>query len=39
MGLRELLDETRVVPRRLAGELAGSLEKLLEALEADEEAA
>jgi hypothetical protein len=37
--LRELLDETKVVPRRLAGEVASSLERLLEALSADDEAA
>ena len=37
--LRELLDETKVVPRRLAGELAASLERLLEVLKTDEDAA
>jgi hypothetical protein len=37
--LRELLDETKVVPRRLAGEVAGSLDRLLEALHSDENAA
>lgn len=37
--LRELLQETRVVPRRLAGEVGEALERLLEALEESEEAA
>jgi hypothetical protein len=37
--LHELLDETKVVPRRLAGEVASSLERLLEALSANDEAA
>jgi len=38
--LRELLGETRAVPRRLAGEVGEALERLLEALaERDEEAA
>src|SRR4051794_1602522 len=36
--LRELLDETKVVPRRLAGEVAETLDRLLETL-TDEEAA
>ena len=31
--LRELLAETRAVPRRLAGEVSESLDKLLEALD------
>lgn len=31
--LRELLSETKVVPRRLAGEVGGALDRLLEALE------
>ncbi len=31
--LRELLAETRAVPRKLAGEVAGALDELLEALE------
>ena len=37
--LRELLEETRAVPRKLAGEVAGALDKLLEAIEDKEEAA
>jgi hypothetical protein len=37
--LRELLDETRIVPRKLAGELGASLDRLLETLERDEERA
>jgi hypothetical protein len=37
--LRELLADTRVVPRKLAGEVDGALDRLLEALEASEEAA
>jgi len=37
--LRELLDETKVVPRKLAGELATSLDRLLETLTVDKEAA
>jgi hypothetical protein len=35
--LRELLAETRVVPRRLAGEVSESLTRLLEALGVDGE--
>ena len=37
--LRELLSETHVVPRRVAGEVGGALDRLLEALESAEEAA
>jgi hypothetical protein len=37
--LRELLNDTRAVPRRLAGEVGGALDTLLEALGKDEEAA
>jgi len=37
--LRELLQETHVVPRRLAGEVGEALERLLEALEEEEEEA
>ena len=37
--LRELLEETRVVPRKLAGEVAASLDELLEAIEEKVEAA
>jgi hypothetical protein len=37
--LRELLGETRAVPRKLANDVAGALERLLEALEARENAA
>ena len=35
--LRELLGETRAVPRKLAGEVSGTLDRLLEALEMDRE--
>jgi hypothetical protein len=35
--LRELLGETRAVPRKLAGEVGGALDRLLEALELDRE--
>jgi hypothetical protein len=35
--LRELLGETRAVPRKLAGEVGGALDRLLEALEMDRE--
>jgi len=37
--LRELLEQTRVVPRKLAGEVAQTLERLLEAIEEQEQAA
>jgi hypothetical protein len=37
--LRDLLSETRAVPRKLAGEVGGALERLLEALGSEEEAA
>jgi hypothetical protein len=37
--LRDLLRETRAVPRKLAGEVGGALERLLEALGSEEEAA
>jgi hypothetical protein len=37
--LRELLTETRVVPRRLAGEVGAALDRLIEAVEAKDEAA
>ena len=37
--LHEILGETRAVPRRLAGEVDEALEKLLEALAKDEDAA
>jgi hypothetical protein len=37
--LRELLSETRVVPRKLAGEVSASLDELLAAIEEREEAA
>jgi hypothetical protein len=37
--LRELLGETRAVPRKLAGEVSSSLDKLLEAIEGKEAAA
>jgi hypothetical protein len=37
--LRELLGETRVVSRRLAGEVAAALDRLIEAVEANDEAA
>ena len=37
--LQELLGETRAVPRRLAGEVAEALGKLLDALAKDEDAA
>jgi hypothetical protein len=37
--LRDLLGETRAVPRKLAGEVGGALERLLEALGSEEEAA
>jgi hypothetical protein len=37
--LRELLSETRAVPRKLAAEVSGSLDKLLTAVEEKEEAA
>jgi hypothetical protein len=37
--LRDLLGETRAVPRKLASDVAGALERLLEALEARESAA
>ena len=37
--LRELLQETRAVPRKLAGDVGGALDDLLEALGADEERA
>jgi hypothetical protein len=36
--LRELLAETRAVPRKLAGEVAGALDELLEAIEEREAA-
>jgi hypothetical protein len=35
--LRELLTDTRAVPRRLAGEVGGALDRLLEALADDRE--
>ncbi len=35
--LRELLSETRVVPRRLAGDVTGALDRLLEALTEERE--
>jgi hypothetical protein len=37
--LRELLSETKAVPRKLAGEVDGALERLLDAIESAEEAA
>jgi hypothetical protein len=37
--LRELLQETRAVPKKLAGEVSHSLDQLLEAIEEKEEAA
>jgi hypothetical protein len=37
--LKELLSETKAVPRKLAGEVDGALEKLLDAIETAEEAA
>lgn len=37
--LRELLDETHVVPRKMAGNVATALDELLEALARDEEVA
>lgn len=37
--LRELLGETRAVPKKLAGEVSSALERLLEALGTDEEEA
>jgi hypothetical protein len=37
--LRELLSETRAVPKRLAGEVGAALDRLLEAVEAREERA
>jgi hypothetical protein len=37
--LRELLTQTRAVPRKLAGEVAGAVDRLLEAIEEKEEAA
>ena len=37
--LRELLDETKAVPRRLANDVAEALDRLLEAIEDKEEAA
>jgi hypothetical protein len=37
--LRELLDETDVIPRKLSGEVAKALDRLLETLSSDERAA
>jgi hypothetical protein len=37
--LKELLSETKAVPRKLAGEVDGALERLLDAIESAEEAA
>ena len=37
--LRELLDETRVVPRKMAGDVASALDELLALLASNEEKA